>query len=362
MSHAALRPRAAALIAALWLLAPGARGADTVQAVFSDYSPLSSNLELARRLLTPLTAAQVPQRLASSAASLAEQPLDLSAERFLVYVPGAAPPQGYGLLVFVPPWPDARLPKGWGTVLDRYHMIFVSAAGSGNEASDLGRREPLALLAEHNISARYPVDARQIYVGGFSGGARIAMRLALAYPDVFRGALLNAGSDPVGEGEVAVPARELLMRFQESSRLVYVTGDADQPRLAMQAASIRSLRAWCVFDLHEQTPSLLGRGTVGHEVASAAALSQALDTLLQRARPDPARLDACRAGLEHELASRFQQLEALNAAGQLEAARAALRAIDRHFGGLAAPRSVELARRLGAADAGAAPAPASPTR
>lgn len=57
------------------------------------------------------------------------------------------PPHGFALLVFVPPWQDARLPPEWAKVLDRYGAIFVSAARSGNDENVLGRREPLALLA-----------------------------------------------------------------------------------------------------------------------------------------------------------------------------------------------------------------------
>jgi poly(3-hydroxybutyrate) depolymerase len=52
----------------------------------------------------------------------------------------------------------------------------------------------LALIAAQNAMAQYSVDPQQVYIGGFSGGSRVALRLALGYPDVFHGALLNAGS------------------------------------------------------------------------------------------------------------------------------------------------------------------------
>ena len=92
----------------------------------------------------------------------------------------------------------------------------------------LTRRAPLALLAAYNLMSRYPVDAQKVYVGGFSGGARIALRLALAYPDLFHGALLNAGSDPLGmPGRPHRRSPQLLQQFQESTRLVYVTGEHD---------------------------------------------------------------------------------------------------------------------------------------
>jgi len=314
--------------------------------VFTDYFALSTNLELARRSLSPLTAAQLPRILTQSGTRLSEQPIDLSQETFVLYVPSPAPPQGYALLVFVPPWQDARLPVGWTAVLDRYHVIFVSAARSGNEESVLGRREPLALLAEHNVLARYPVDPQRVYLAGFSGGARVAQRLALAYPDVFRGAILNAGSDPIGDADIALPPRDLFLRFQSSSRLVYLTGEADLTHLEMAAVSMRSMRKWCVFDTDAEVISRTGRSPAAHEVADSAALSRALEAMLRPARADPDKLASCRAALESELLAKLQQVDSLIATGKGAAAQQSLKEIDRHFGGLAAPRSVELAGRI----------------
>src|SRR5438477_138071 len=117
---------------ALLLAAHPARGETGLMrdVVFADYTPLSSNLELARRLLTPLAAATLPQRMAGSGKRLAEQPIELSEERFIVYVPAAPPRQGYGLLAFVPPWPEASLPPRWAATLDRQGVILVSAGRS----------------------------------------------------------------------------------------------------------------------------------------------------------------------------------------------------------------------------------------
>ena len=314
--------------------------------VFSDYSALSTNLELARRSLSPLTAAQLPRRLTQSGTRLSEQPIDLSQETFVLYVPSPAPPQGYTLLVFVPPWQDARLPGGWTSALDRYHVIFVSAARSGNEETVLGRREPLALLAEHNVVVRYPVDPQRVYLAGFSGGARVALRLALAYPDVFRGAILNAGSDPIGDTDIALPPRDLFLQFQSSSRLVYLTGEADLTHLEMAAVSMRSMRKWCMFDTDAEVISRVGRSVAGHEVADSAALSRALEAVLRPVTPDPDRLASCRSGLEGELLAKLQQVESLIATGRRDAALESLKEVDRRFGGLAALRSLELAGKI----------------
>jgi pimeloyl-ACP methyl ester carboxylesterase len=309
--------------------------------VFSDYFPLSRSTELLRRLLSPLNADQASKRLAHSAVALREQPIDLAHERFAVYVPSRSPSPGFGLLVFVPPWENATLPPGWAETLERHGVIFVSAANSGNAANILDRREPLALLAAHNIMQRFRVDPERIYIGGFSGGSRIALRLALGFPDLFRGALLNAGSDPIGDAQTPLPPAELFSRFQEMTRIVYFTGQKDAVNVDKDAASTRSMLEWCVFDWYaERSP------WADHEVASPPILGRALDMLDKHAKPNLARLSNCRSRINQELANQIEQARDLVAAGNVDGARKLLKKIDARYGGLAAPRSVDLAARL----------------
>jgi predicted esterase len=346
MPHAA--PRAHSLLCSVALLCPGACAAAPAtvglqtEVVFSEHSPLSGSAEVVRRLLSPLAAVEVARTLERSGEGLAAQSIDLAAERFILYVPARAPPRGYGLLVFIPPWDAAQLPRGWEPVLERAGVIFVSAARSGNDADVLGRREPLALIAAYNVMQRYQVDGTRVYVGGFSGGSRIALRVALAYPDLFHGALLNAGSDPLDAGPPSPPARELLQRFQESTRIVYVTGEHDDLHLAMDSDSLRSMREWCVFD----TEADVTRGA-GHEPAGPAALARALRELDRHTAANPTRLAACREALDKRVAGQLARAQALIDSGKRAEARQLLLEVDRRFGGLAAPQSVALDKALG---------------
>jgi len=309
--------------------------------VFTRYSPLFSNAQIVRRLLSPLAAAAIHDSLARSLEALTPYSLDLTKEKFLVYVPPGPPPspRGFGLLVFVPPWDEARLPFGWASQLSHYGVIFVTPAKAGNTTVVLSRRVPLAVAAEENIIREYPIDRRHIYIGGFSGGSRVALRIALGYPDVFRGALLNAGADALG-GEHPLPPRDLLLRFQSSSHLVYVTGELDTFELAADASSLQSMRDWCVFSVETyETPA------VGHELLSSSAFGRALDRLRQGVAPDAARLAACRSRVQTDLAGGLAQAQTLIDNGRPAAARKLLLAIDDRYGGLAAPRIIELARR-----------------
>lgn len=331
---------------ALLLLLACARQAipqsQTRDVVFSRYSPLSREAEIGRRTLTPITYALGKVAIASSGKELREQPIDIAAERFALYVPSGAPPKkGHALLVFVSPLHEPIRPVLWRSALDEHEMIFVSAADSGNDRSVLDRRLPLALLAYENVKEQYPVDPERVYVGGFSGGSRVAEIAALAFPDVFRGALLEAGSEPIdGEAGMYKPPVDLFRLFQRS-RLVYVTGEKDDLNLMDDQVSRTSMKSNCVFDVE-----VVFAHRLGHEILDAPNFGRALDSLEKRSPPDPGELERCNERLQREMDARFAELDRTIARGDREGALGLLKAIDGRYGGLAAPRSLEYEARL----------------
>lgn len=313
------------------------------EVVFTRYSALFGNAQIVRRLLSPLAQEQVRDTLASTHETLGPYSIDLASEKFLVYVPAGPPPspRGFALLVFIMPSDHAFLPIGWAPQLDRHGLIFVTPARAGNTAANLSRRVPLAVSAAENIVREYPVDPERVYIGGFSGGSRAALRTALGYPDIFRGALLNAGADPLG-GRYPLPPRELFLRFQGSSHLVYVTGELDSLNVGTDAGSAQSMKDGCVFDVEtHQTPD------TGHELLSATAFDRALDRLLSPQPANSARLAACRAREKAGLERKLTQAQGLLSQGDRAAARRLLLQIDEQYGGLAAPRILALARACG---------------
>jgi hypothetical protein len=311
--------------------------------VFTEYSPMSRSVEITRRLLSPLANAEVARILAQSAAGLREQAIDLSMETFAFYVPPTAPPTGYALLVFIPPWQKSTLPAGWAPVLNKHGVIFVSASKSGNDENVLDRRIPLALLGAFNVMQLYPVAKDQIYIGGFSGGSRVALRVALGYPDLFHGAMLNAGSDRLGTGPLVLPTVDLFKQFQSSSRLTYVTGSEDSSIIQTDIASRDSASELCVFGTTTHTMI-----RVGHDIADPASLDRALGALSARAAPDEAKLAACRQHLEKAMSEKLQNVKDLLDRDKSHDASKLLMKIDTQYGGLAAPESLNLAARIGA--------------
>ncbi|MEO8812749.1 MAG: chemotaxis protein CheB, partial [Caulobacteraceae bacterium] len=340
--------RAAVIVLALAALAGSARAREAPgphpDIAIAGPSLLSRNAAIVDRLLSPLAAEGVRAKLAAAGKMLPDRAFDPTNERFTLYIPPAKPPGGYGLLVFVPPWPRSGIPPGWRAALDRLGFIWIAADRSGNDQSVLSRRAPLALFATDYARRAFEVDPARVFIGGFSGGSRVAQRLALAYPDVYRGALLDAGSDPIGAPPNPLPAAESLLGFQARSRVVYLTGAKDPLHLAMDAASMASMRKWCVFDYVVKTPPFLD-----HDPAGEDAFADALVALVTPARPDVARLNRCRAERAGEADRALAHARDLISRGDRAGARRALLAIDASLGGFAAPRSVELARRCGCA-------------
>jgi hypothetical protein len=307
---------------------------------FTEYSPLSRSWELAQRILTPMRLVQLRQEFAGR--PLREQSIDLAQEKFSLYVPRQAPSKGYALLVFIPPRSEAIVPSRWISSLDHHGMILVSWQNSGNTEDVFTRRVPLALLAAYNVMQRYPVDPQRVYVGGLSGGSRVALRTALAYPDLFHGAFLNAGSDVIGTSDDVLPSPELFRQFQESTRLVYVTGDGDGFYVPVDIKSRKSLQSWCVFDFGS-----VEMWQKGHELADDANFEMGLRVLEKHAPMDPHKLSECRERIANEMIARLQQARDLVDHGNVAEARSLLDEIDNRYGGLAAPTTTELAQALG---------------
>lgn len=342
------RAVSAAIAALAMLAASGANAEDTAAAgtiaqnVFSDYTPLSGNRELARRFLSPLEAAELPALTTGAGKTLRDQPVDVANEKFVLYVPAQKPADGYGLFVFVPPWNSSRVPTGWTDVFDEHGLIFVSAMASGNDQSVLGRRIPLALLAEQNVAGRYPVNAEHVYVGGFSGGSRVALRIALAYPDIFHGVVLNSGSDPIGTRDAMIPPKDLFAIFQERTQLIFITGEDDPYIRQTDYASRHSLEDWCVTHI-----DAMPMRSAAHEPARPELLSKAFDELMAPVSPtDQGALQSCRSKIANQLDERLRDVQSLIAQGNRDLAMTRLNAIDQQYGGLAAPRSLELSASL----------------
>lgn len=299
--------------------------------------------EFARRLLSPLSGRDVTRFLAAEGRKLAAEPFapgDFSVD---LYVPKRQPEAGYGLLVFVPPMDEFAIPSDWKRVLEQRGLLLVMPRGAGNDADVFGRRIPAVLHAEAYAASAYRLDPARRYVGGFSGGARLAQRVALAWPDVFQGSLQFAGSVVVGESLMPPPERELFDQARSQGRFVLVSGGQDLPNRRNDALARERFDALCFAGVHGFGPARLD-----HWVPDARGFAKALDRLESPVQATPQN-EACRRDLDAAVAGALEEVRARLDAGDVIAARDALVALDDRYGGLAAPRSLDLARAIEAA-------------
>ena len=169
----------------------------------------------------------------------------------------------------------------------------------------------------------------------------------MAWPDVFRGSLQFAGSVVVGENLMPPPARELFEQARQHGRFVLVSGGQDLPNRRNDALARERFQALCFAGVHSFGPARLD-----HWVPDARGFAKALDRLESPATASPEH-EVCRRDLDAVVGSALDAAQAQLDAGEVIAARDALVALDDRYGGLAAPRSLELARAIEAALAAA---------
>ena len=235
--------------------------------------------------------------------ALRPQAVDLSAERFSVYVPAQQPSQGYGLMVFIPPWQDAHLPPGWATVLDAHGMIFVSAAKSGNEENVLDRRIPLALLGAYNVMQRYPINPDRVYIGGFSGGSRVALRTALGLPRLVSRRVAQRRQRPYRRRRDDCCRPMTYLPNFKIRPAWYMSRDRKMTGISSTILVSRdSMKSWCVFGVAIETMY-----RVGHEIAAPYPIDRALTALDRRTPVDSGKLSVCRARIAKDMAADLQR-------------------------------------------------------
>ncbi len=163
-------------------------------------------------------------------------PYDVSKEKFRLVVPKSyAHTAKWGLFVYINAGDDPGLPAEYEPVLEKHKLIAVAAYRSGN-GRNIFDRFRLAIDGAFNTSKRFNIDPARMYVSGFSGGGRTASMLAVAYADLFSGAVPLCGVNfyteiPSEPGKVwppvYIPVDEALKIAKPKGKYVLVTGEKD---------------------------------------------------------------------------------------------------------------------------------------
>jgi predicted esterase len=163
-------------------------------------------------------------------------PYDVTREKFKLLVPPSYSHKAkWGLFIFVSADDSPGLPKEYEPILEKRKLLAVAPYRAGNSRNIFDRFR-MAIDAGFNLQKRFNIDPNRVYVSGFSGGARISSMLAVAYADLFSGAIPFCGVNfyteipstpgkhwPIGY----IPVDEALKIAKASGRYVLVTGEKD---------------------------------------------------------------------------------------------------------------------------------------
>jgi dienelactone hydrolase len=297
------------------LVLPLSAGGTPAEVVFDVPAPLATRAAVASRLFHGYQWQRVAALAADKGVDLEVSPIDPAMERWEVYAPPAcAAGARCGVLVWIHPWEDASLPRDWPRVLDALQLVYVSARRSGNTQDVLDRRVPLALTGLAGVQARYAIDPERTYVGGFSGGGRVASRIAAGYAEHFAGGLFVGTADGIGRSEVPVPAEPGLSALLGRGRYVFLAGGQDPANLDYSRSAVRAFRENCVTEAH-----LMVVADWYHRTADARWLRRALERLEAGPRSDADATATCRAA--REAAGRAALAAATDEGAALEAHR-----------------------------------------
>lgn len=156
-----------------------------------------------------------------------------------------------GALIWVSETPSGRVPEPIARACDQLGLVAIGVDHCGDTVGDADRAQRV-LDALASVRSSLTIDAGRVYIAGFSGGARIASMMQLAFPDVFAGALAIGGlashhdaptghEDAAWEATLATPTREARETLG-TRRLGAVCGSVDfaLPEMRSRASEMRS--------------------------------------------------------------------------------------------------------------------------
>lgn len=159
--------------------------------------------------------------------SLATPPADWlpdyesSQQSYELFVPpNYSPKQTYPLVLFISPGDGPTGWSNWEKVCKQSGLLFASPYGAGNNCPTR-KRVRIVLDVLDDIRRNYKIDSDRTYLGGFSGGGRIACALGFALPEYFGGVVPVCASGDLRE--------ESWLRHRAIDRVsvALVTGETD---------------------------------------------------------------------------------------------------------------------------------------
>lgn len=163
------------------------------------------------------------------------------------------------LVLFISPGAKSSAFRNWQQVCQREGVFFVGPHGAGN-STNMRERVRIVLDALDEVRRKYRIDADRTYIGGFSGGGRVACAIGFSLTELFGGVIPVCASGDLRQ--------ESWLRHRAIDRLsvAHITGDSDFNR-----AEVERFRAPILAEVGVRSKVWTMPG-MGHSVPSAAKL------------------------------------------------------------------------------------------
>lgn len=146
---------------------------------------------------------------------------DSTAQSYELYVPKSLKKKERpGLILFISPGPRGTGLEAFRETCDARNLIFVSPHGAGND-TETRRRVRCVLDVLDDVRRQHQVDPDRTYVGGFSGGGRIACAIGFSLPEYFGGVIPVCAAGDLREESW------LRQRVRDRLSVAHLTGETD---------------------------------------------------------------------------------------------------------------------------------------
>lgn len=183
-----------------------------------------------------------------------------------LYVPAGGRGKRPGLVLFISPGDRGTGLDAFRRACDTHNLVFAAPHAAGNGV-DTRARVRIVLDVLDDVRRRCGVDPDRSYIGGFSGGGRIACAIGFALPEYFGGLIPVCAAGDLRE--------EPWLRHRAIARLsvACLTGERDFNR-----GEVERFRGPQLADVGVRSRVWVADG-VGHAVPSAAVCGAAIDWL-----------------------------------------------------------------------------------
>lgn len=114
---------------------------------------------------------------------------DSTAQTYELYVPkGLKKGDSPGLILFISPGDSSAGFDSFRKECEERKLLFASPQGAGNN-TDTRKRVRIVLDVLDDLRREFRVDPDRTYIGGFSGGGRIACAIGFSLPEYFGGVI-----------------------------------------------------------------------------------------------------------------------------------------------------------------------------